>query len=325
MRAGPEAGVWVIAETTDLPTRFVRIVVTDDQGRYLLPDLPKATYNVWVRGLRVGGFAEGAGDAGKDRRPHGRDRRQPPRRRAVLPGGLLVLTAARARERRVPGDVGQRHLAADPEPGRVAAQREVWRLLGVSPARRQGHARDSSVARQVSVDGSRVGAAHPVGSGRPQHDRRHQPARVSCADALCGLERSRGEGRAAAGAAPPGGSRAKRRDHAMGLGRSEGVPARRSLDRSTQPHCERGRLDLRIARAERGLPAGARSGASHHEPGAADRPRSEHASHFTRHAAALAVLGQRRRLDEPQQRAQPDVRRAGPCVADVRGPRLRQP
>src|SRR5919109_1145559 len=47
---GPEAGVWVIAETTDLPTRFNRTVVTDDQGRYLVPDLPKANYNVWVRG-----------------------------------------------------------------------------------------------------------------------------------------------------------------------------------------------------------------------------------------------------------------------------------
>ncbi|MBV8844866.1 MAG: carboxypeptidase regulatory-like domain-containing protein [Bryobacterales bacterium] len=47
---GPEAGVWVIAETTELPTKFVRIVVTDDQGRYLVPDLPKATYDVWVRG-----------------------------------------------------------------------------------------------------------------------------------------------------------------------------------------------------------------------------------------------------------------------------------
>jgi hypothetical protein len=47
---GPEAGVWVIAETTDLPTRLIRSVVTDDQGRYLVPDLPKATYNVWVRG-----------------------------------------------------------------------------------------------------------------------------------------------------------------------------------------------------------------------------------------------------------------------------------
>src|SRR5215510_4662315 len=47
---GPEAGVWVIAETRELPTRFARIVVTDDRGRYLVPDLPKANYDVWVRG-----------------------------------------------------------------------------------------------------------------------------------------------------------------------------------------------------------------------------------------------------------------------------------
>src|SRR5437868_10173011 len=47
---GPEAGVWVIAETKDLATKFVKIVVTDDRGRYLLPDLPKANYDVWVRG-----------------------------------------------------------------------------------------------------------------------------------------------------------------------------------------------------------------------------------------------------------------------------------
>jgi hypothetical protein len=47
---GPEAGVWVIAETRDLPTRFVRIVVTDGEGRYLIPDLPPAHYQIWVRG-----------------------------------------------------------------------------------------------------------------------------------------------------------------------------------------------------------------------------------------------------------------------------------
>ena len=47
---GPEAGVWVIAETTDLPTKFGKMVVTDDRGRYLIPDLPKATYRVWARG-----------------------------------------------------------------------------------------------------------------------------------------------------------------------------------------------------------------------------------------------------------------------------------
>jgi streptogramin lyase len=47
---GPEAGVWVIAETTDLPTRYAKSVVTDDQGRYVIPDLPTANYQVWVRG-----------------------------------------------------------------------------------------------------------------------------------------------------------------------------------------------------------------------------------------------------------------------------------
>ncbi|MEX2235086.1 MAG: hypothetical protein WD824_23180 [Cyclobacteriaceae bacterium] len=47
---GPEAGVWVIAETHDLPTRYAKIVVTDDKGQYLIPDLPDANYSVWVRG-----------------------------------------------------------------------------------------------------------------------------------------------------------------------------------------------------------------------------------------------------------------------------------
>ncbi|MEO5601468.1 MAG: carboxypeptidase-like regulatory domain-containing protein [Cyclobacteriaceae bacterium] len=47
---GPEAGVWVIAETYDLPTRFAKIVVTDEDGQYLIPELPAANYSLWVRG-----------------------------------------------------------------------------------------------------------------------------------------------------------------------------------------------------------------------------------------------------------------------------------
>ena len=47
---GPEGGVWVIAETKDLPTNFIKIVVTDDRGRFMLPELPAASYSVWVRG-----------------------------------------------------------------------------------------------------------------------------------------------------------------------------------------------------------------------------------------------------------------------------------
>jgi hypothetical protein len=63
---GPEAGVWVIAETNDLPTRFARMVVTDDQGRYLLPDLPKATYSIWVRGYGLVDSPKVKGTPGKN-------------------------------------------------------------------------------------------------------------------------------------------------------------------------------------------------------------------------------------------------------------------
>lgn len=71
---GPEPGVWVIAHTSDLPTPFTRIVVTDDEGRYLIPDLPAAAYQVWVRGY-------GLVDS-----PH----------QAARPGVTLDLTAAPA-------------------------------------------------------------------------------------------------------------------------------------------------------------------------------------------------------------------------------------
>src|SRR5262249_36746139 len=47
---GPEAGVWVIAETRSTPTRLIKSVVTDDQGRYVVPDLPNVPFDVWVRG-----------------------------------------------------------------------------------------------------------------------------------------------------------------------------------------------------------------------------------------------------------------------------------
>src|SRR6266853_1035798 len=62
---GPEAGVWVIAETTDLPTRMIKTVVTDDQGRYVIPDLPKASYVVWSRGYGLVDSAKTTSEPGK--------------------------------------------------------------------------------------------------------------------------------------------------------------------------------------------------------------------------------------------------------------------
>jgi hypothetical protein len=75
---GPEAGVWVVAESTDLRTRLIKTVATDDQGRYLIPDLPKSSYTVFVRGY-------GLVDS--------------PRVKAT-PGQQLALTASAARDAR---------------------------------------------------------------------------------------------------------------------------------------------------------------------------------------------------------------------------------
>ena len=63
--SGPEAGVWVIAETTDLPTKFAKMVVTDDRGRYLMPELPSAKYKVWVRGYGLVDSPKADGEPGK--------------------------------------------------------------------------------------------------------------------------------------------------------------------------------------------------------------------------------------------------------------------
>ena len=133
---GPEAGVWVIAETTDLPTKFAKIVVTDEQGRYVMPDLPKANYNVWVRGYGLvdspkvqsapGTILNLTGGAGAERGGSG----------AVLSGHLLVCHAQDPGQERVPRHraARQRHAAEPEESGGLAGQREDPRLHVVSCA-----------------------------------------------------------------------------------------------------------------------------------------------------------------------------------------------
>ena len=64
-RTGAEAGVWVIAETTELGTRFAKMAVTDEYGRFVVPDLPKATYRVWVRGYGLVDSAKVTTEPGK--------------------------------------------------------------------------------------------------------------------------------------------------------------------------------------------------------------------------------------------------------------------
>ena len=96
---GPEAGVWVIAETNDLPTRFARMVVTDDQGRYVLPDLPKANYNLWVRGYGLVDSEKVKAAPGNIVNLTADDRAERSRRGAILSLGLLVFDDEGSRQR----------------------------------------------------------------------------------------------------------------------------------------------------------------------------------------------------------------------------------
>ena len=64
--AGPEAGVWIVASTSDLETVYRKIVVTGDDGRFLVPDLPDASYEVWARGYGLTDSAAVAARPGDD-------------------------------------------------------------------------------------------------------------------------------------------------------------------------------------------------------------------------------------------------------------------
>ena len=88
---GAEAGVWVIAETKDFQTKLRKIVVTDDQGRFLLPEFPKASYKVWVRGYGLGGFGSGGRGTRQDFGASRGDRPQSCCRRSILSAELLAI------------------------------------------------------------------------------------------------------------------------------------------------------------------------------------------------------------------------------------------
>ena len=140
---GPEAGVWVIAETQDLPTKYIKIVVTDDDGEYVLPDLPEASYDVWVRGY-------GLVDSPKVQSARGQHLNltavvapDAAATAQVLPGKLLVCTGRAPFEERFSGDGAeqQRHPgdAADSR-GLARQHQDDQRLHSVPPDGDEGYA-----------------------------------------------------------------------------------------------------------------------------------------------------------------------------------------
>jgi hypothetical protein len=112
--AGPEAGVWVIAETEDFDTRYAKIVVTDDQGRYVVPDLPPADYQVWVRGYGLVDSAKSGARPGSNLNLRATAAPSPAAAAAVYPAAYwysMMKVPAAAEVSSLPGGVNQ-YLAA---------------------------------------------------------------------------------------------------------------------------------------------------------------------------------------------------------------------
>ena len=228
---GPEAGVWVIAETTELPTPLRKIVVTDDHGRFLVPDLPKANYDVWVRGY-------GLVDSAKTK---------------IAPGKQINLTAvpapnAKAAAEYYPAQYWLALLKVPPKsdfPGTgptgngiaptVRSQGEWIRNIVNTDGCTGCHQMGNKATREIPKASARSrtpprrgnGACSP---GRPAPACSTASTRSAGARAgdVGGLDRPhRRRRRAGRRAAAAAGSRAQRRGHDVGLGRSQGLPARR--------------------------------------------------------------------------------------------------
>ncbi len=152
---GPEAGVWVIAETTELGTKMAKMVVTDDQGRYVLPDLPKANYNVWVRGYGLVDSPKVQSCARQDAQSHRREGARREGGGAILSGDLLVRDDEDSGQEPVPRHrtERQRHQPADEGPGRIPRHGQDRRLRHLPSARQQGDPRDRAGARRTFKTG----------------------------------------------------------------------------------------------------------------------------------------------------------------------------
>ena len=317
---GPEAGVWVIAETTDLPTNFIKMVVTDDQGRYVIPDLPTANYQVWVRGY-------GLVDSPKLR---------------AKPGQTLNHTAVPA-----PNDAAAAHyypaiywysMLTNSAGERVRRQRryseechahhvdrpdEERRLRRLPSARSRGDAHDPGAVRQVRHPRRRLGPARAVGAVRRADDRTpRRPAWQRAVPIFRRLDATHRQRRAAVRqAAAAAGRRAQHRGHVVGVVDARQVHARSDLVGPAQSDGQRQRQALRLAGVLDRHDADPRSQDAHGDRLQDAGAGSEHAAVARSRACrerrarrAVALLGRPAALGHPRQQPQRHVRRARPRV-----------
>ena len=303
-RFGPEAGVWVIAETRDLGTRFAKIAVTDERGRYVIPDLPKANYQVWVRGYGLVDSPKVAAEPGKLLdltavvAPNLADAAQyypalywaamikiPDKSRFPGTGdaGNGIPEAFKTQDQWLNviktngcgnchqlGDHATRYISE--KLGHFESSQEAWmQRLSVGPA---GHNMVETITRLMTPDGGHLAALadwtdpHPAAAGR---------------------------------------HRAQFGRHGARLAGPQALSARSDDDRPAQADRQRQWPDLRRHRTQQQRAAGARPGAQHENDDRAAVPR-QHAEFGARQPGGqpVALLGHGAGLGHQGQRAQPD-------------------
>ena len=326
---GPEAGVWVIAETRDLPVRYIKIVVTDDQGRYVDPRSAESQLRRLGARLRPRRFAEGEERARQAAQSDRGARAERGGRREVLSGDLLVLDD----EDPGRGGLRQQGRAAEHQDHRLSQRHEEQRLRRLPPARPALDPHDPEVPHGRGQDARRsLGAPHPVRAGRREHGQpRRRPARRRAVQVSRRLDRARGEGRVAVCQADAAaGRRAQHRRHAARLAQRQAVSARPDRQRPALSDRQRLRAGVRAVRARLQRHADPRSGeerrdqlraADHARHAAGARARQRRLDQDPR---TLGLLGRGEHLEQQGQQPQLDVRPEGPRLAGGDGPQAGQ-
>ena len=263
---GPEAGVWVIAETTDLPTKFAKIVVTDERGRYLLPELPKANYKVWVRGYGLVDSPKVDSEPGKILDLTAVTAPSPTAAAEYYPAIYWFSMLGIPDKNDFPGTGS----GGNGIPATIKSQ-AMW-LDGIKTDGCVGcHQIGNKATRTIEKafgDGDSYSAwVRRVQSGQasrlhdPQYRHARHPARAQDSLPTGPIE------------SPPANCRKPSRSgrkassamssDRVGLGRAQDVSARPDRDRPAQADGQRQRPDLWLAGMEHGLRAGARSGEAH--------------------------------------------------------------
>ena len=262
----------MIAETRTTPTRLIKSVVTDDRGRFVVPDLAgRRVRRVGAR-LRPGGLTEGESGAGKGRQPEGGRRARQEGRGTVLTPRSTGSRCCSCRRRAIspaPGDKGN---GISPN---IKSQGEWIRNIvntdGCTGCHQMGGPATRTIPASIlsQFEDTKMAWDRRIQSGQAGGGMSARFTQVGRARAL-GMYAdwtdriAKGE-LPSADARASAGHRAERRRHDVGLGGSEGLPARRDRERQAESDRQRERSDLRRARRERRLLPGDRSEDEHRE------------------------------------------------------------